>query len=44
MQVLHLQMVQSELWVEVMVETPVELQGLIAARNTTVRPGVRFLF
>lgn len=44
MQVLCSEMVQSELWVEIMVETAEELQGLRAARETTVRLGVRFLF
>lgn len=40
MQVLCLVKMQSELWVE----TVVQLQGLGASRETTVRYEVRFLF
>lgn len=44
MQVLCLETVQSELLVEIMVRTVGELQGLRAARETTIKRGVRFLF
>lgn len=44
MKVLHSEMVQNKLWVEIMVKTAAELQGLRAARETAVEPGIRFLF
>lgn len=43
MWLLCLETVWLKLWVEIMLKT-VELQGLTAVRETTVRPGVRFLF
>ena len=43
-QVLCSEVVQLELWVEIMVRTAVGLQGLRALREAAVRPGVRFLF